>query len=84
MLTFTNRHLLILDGHKAHLTLDILTKAKKNGILIIPSHISYGLEPLDVACFKSFKVAFRLYKQTWNVKNYGSRVRKQNLASWMS
>ena len=43
--TFTNRHLLILDGHKAHLTLDVLTKARKNGIdmLTIFSHKSHGL-----------------------------------------
>ena len=86
LLTFTNRHLLILDGHKAHLTLDVITKAKRNQIdmLTIPSHISHGLQPLDVACFKPFKVAFRAYKQAWSVRNHGSKVRKQDLASWVS
>ena len=64
MLTSTHRQLLILNGHKAHSTLDVLKKAKRNGIdmLTIPFHTSYGLQPLDVACFKFFKVAFRAYK----------------------
>ena len=45
VMTSTHRHLLILDGHKAYLTLDVLTKVKKNGInmLTIPSHTSHGL-----------------------------------------
>ena len=45
VLTSTYRHLLILDGHKAHLTLDVLTKAKRNGINIIAilTHTSHGL-----------------------------------------
>ena len=84
--TSTNRDLLILDGHKAHLTLDVLTKARKNGIdmLIIPSHTSHGLQPLDVVCFNPFKMAFRAYKQAWNVRNGRSRVKKDNLDSWIS
>ena len=83
LLTSTNRYLLILDGHKAHLTLDVLTKARRNQIdmLTIPSHTSHGLQPLNVACFKPFKVAFRAHKQAWNVRNHGSKVRKQDLAS---
>ena len=45
MLTSTHRHLLILDGHKSHLTLDVVRNAKRNGIdmLTIPSHTSHGL-----------------------------------------
>ena len=46
MLTSSHRHLLILDGHNAHLvTLDIVTKTKRHGIdmLTIPSHTSHGL-----------------------------------------
>ena len=64
LLPSTSRHLLVLDGHKAHLTLEVVTKAKTNGVdmFILPSHTSHGLQPLDVACFKPFKVAFRAYK----------------------
>ena len=60
----TSKHLLILDGHKVHLTLEVLSKAKENGIqmLTLPSFISHGLQSLDLACFKPFKVAFRAYR----------------------
>ena len=40
----TSTHLLILDSHKAHLTLEVVQKAKRNGIHMITllSHTSYG------------------------------------------
>ena len=53
-------------------------------MLTIPSHTSYALQPLDVACFKPFKVAFRAYKHAWNVKSNGCKVKKAHLASWVS
>ena len=58
------RHLLILDGHNSHLSLEVLEKAKANGIdmISLPSHTSHELQPLDKACFKPFKVAFRAYR----------------------
>ena len=64
LLTSSHRHLLILDGHKAHSTLDVLTKAKMKRIdmLTIQAHTSHGLQPFDVACFKPFKVASKAYK----------------------
>ena len=70
ILSITQRHLLVLNGHKAHLTLEVVQKAKANGIdmLTFSSHTSYGLQPLDVSCFKPFKVAFRAYKSAWYVK----------------
>ena len=85
-LSITQRHLLVLDGHKAHVTLEVVEKAKANGIdmLILSSHISHGLQPLDVSCFKPFKVAFRAYKSTWYLKNHGVKVRKEDLATWIS
>jgi hypothetical protein len=41
----TNRHLLILDGHNSHVTLDVVYKAKQNGLdlLTLPSHTSHRL-----------------------------------------
>ena len=85
-LSTTSRHLLILDRHKAHLTLEVLTKAKRNGIdmVSLPSHTSHGLHPLDVSCFEPFKVAFRAYKSMWSVNNHGAKVRKEDLANWVS
>ena len=86
LLPSTSRHLLVLDGHKAHLTLEVITKAKRNGVdmLTLPSHISHGLQSLDVACYKPFKVAFRAYKNLWSKEHHGMRVTKENLANWVS
>jgi len=56
----TSRHLLILDGHTSHVTLEVIRIAMLNGVdlLTFPSHTSHALQPLDVTCFKPFKVAF--------------------------
>ena len=86
LLSTISRHLLVLDGHKAHLTLEVVQKAKTNGIdmLTLPSYTSHGLQPLDIACFKPFKVAFRAYKNAWCKRNPEVKVRKEDLASWVS
>ena len=36
-----------------------------------------------MACFNPFKVTFRAYKQAWNVRNGRSKVKKDNLDSWI-
>jgi hypothetical protein len=33
----------------------------------LPSHTSDVLQPLEVACFKPFKLAFRSYKNVWTL-----------------
>nr|XP_022294764.1 uncharacterized protein LOC111104888 [Crassostrea virginica] len=47
--------LLMLDGHKSHLTLNIIEWAKENDIILqlLPAHTctSHLLQPLDVGCF---------------------------------
>ena len=85
LMSTSDRHLLVLDGHKAHLTLEVVSKAKKHGVdmLPLPSHTSHGLQPLDVSCFKPFKVAFRAYKNLWTMKHHGVRVTKEILANWV-
>ena len=80
------RHLVILDGHKSHVNLEVLMKAKENGIdmISLPSHTSHELQPLDKACFKPFKVAFRAYRDLWALKHQGQKCRKEDLAQWAS
>jgi hypothetical protein len=55
------RHLLILDGHNSHVTLEVVQEAKSVGLdlLTLPSHTSYALQPLDVVVFRPFKQHFR-------------------------
>ena len=54
-----NRHLLVLDGHNSHVTLEVVTLAMNFGLDIIslPSHTSYALQPLDVSCFKDLRLS---------------------------
>jgi hypothetical protein len=50
------RHLLVLDGHNSHVTLEVVSVAMTSelDIVSLPSHTSHALQPLDVSCFKSF------------------------------
>ena len=63
----TNRHLLILDGHNSHVTLEVVKISMESGLDIVslPSHTSHALQPLDIACFKPFKTAFRQIRDAW-------------------
>jgi hypothetical protein len=81
-----NRHLLILDGHNSHVTLEVVTLAMNSGLDIVslPSHTSHALQPLDVSCFKPFKAAFRQIKDSWTLVNKGRKVEKQDLCEWTS
>ena len=53
-------------------------------IFTLPFHTLHGLQPLDVSCFKPFKVAFRAYKNLLTMKHHGVRVTKETLANWVS
>ena len=72
------RHLLVLGGYKSHMNLEILMKAKHHGIdmISLPSCTSHELQPLDKACFRSFKVAFRAYRNVWLIENNGNKCKK--------
>ena len=47
------KHLLILDGHKSHVNLEVVEKARRKSIDMITllSHTSHELQPLDLSCF---------------------------------
>ena len=77
---------MILDGHKSHISLEVLQKARQHGLdmLSLPSHTSHAFQPLDVACFGPFKRAFRAYRDLWLMQKGGKKVKKENLAQWAS
>jgi len=58
------RHLLILDGHSSHVTVEVVNQAKREGldVVTLPSHTSHALQPLDCSVFKPFKDHFRTYR----------------------
>jgi hypothetical protein len=76
------RHLLILDGHGSHVTVDVVKTARSVGLdlLTLPSHTSHAMQPLDVACFKPFKQAFRLLRDVWTLRNKSKGASKEVLA----
>ena len=59
-----NQHLLIMDGHNSHVTLDVAHTARKVGLdlFTIPNHTSHTTQLLDVSIFKPFKTALRKYQ----------------------
>ena len=79
------RHLLILNGHNSHCTLDVVLEARAVGldILTLPAHTSHALQPLDVSVFKSFKQNFRIYRDFWTSRNLSQPTTKSTLAHWV-
>ena len=49
--------LLLVDGHKSHITLDVIDVCRDNDIVLfcLHPHTTHALQPLDVAVFKSLK-----------------------------
>jgi hypothetical protein len=49
--------LLVIDGHTSHVSLKILNLLRSNQIicLMLPSHCTHALQPLDVVVFSSVK-----------------------------
>ncbi len=49
--------LLLIDGHKSHITLDAIDLCQENDIILfcLPPHTTHALQPLDVSVFKSLK-----------------------------
>jgi hypothetical protein len=78
----TQRHLLILDGHNSHITLEVAKAAKNVGLDLIslPSHTSHALQPLDVSVFKPFKQFFREYRDFWMSRHINQAATKECLA----
>ncbi|KAI5082720.1 hypothetical protein GOP47_0002463 [Adiantum capillus-veneris] len=78
-----NRHLLVLDGHGSHVSLEVVAKAKESGIDIVtlPAHTSHKLEPLDVSVFKPLKVQFRKERDKWQQRTASKQASKTELAS---
>ena len=59
-----NRHLLIVDSHNSHVTLEVVLKAMEVGLnlLTLSSDTLHCLQPIDVSIFVPFKRAFKRYR----------------------
>ena len=78
----SNPGLLILDDHRSHLDLEIITLAKKHGleILTFPPHCSHRLQPLDVTIFGPFKVFYNRFADAWMTTNPGRPINIYEIA----
>jgi hypothetical protein len=64
----SNMHILILNGHGSHVTLKGIEQAQTFGLdmVILPSHTSHALQPLNVNYFKKKKKHLKRRKiTTW-------------------
>jgi hypothetical protein len=50
---------------------------------VSPSHTSHVLQPLDVSCFKPFKIALKKERNNAMVKNNHCEPNKCTLTSWV-
>jgi hypothetical protein len=84
-ISLSNQHVLVLDGHILHVSLLVVTKARKVGLDIVslPSHTSHHLQPLNVAVFRPFKCAFQSLHDAWTMFHRGRLAKKEDLCQWV-
>lgn len=77
-----NPSLLVYDNLEAHISIEVIDKARAAGVHIItlPPHCSHKLQPLDVAVFASFKAHYNSACDTWLVRNPGQTITIYNVA----
>ncbi|MCO5609724.1 hypothetical protein L7F22_063956 [Adiantum nelumboides] len=65
-----SRHLLILDGHGSHVSLEVVGKAHEAGIDIVtlPAHTSHKLQPWTSLCLSHSRPIFERRGQFGNKK----------------
>ena len=81
-----NCHLLIVDVHTSHVTLEVVMKSMEVGLdlVTLPSHTLHRLQPLDISFFAPFKCGFKRYKDAWVLQNRKHGASKEILAMWVS
>ncbi len=77
--------MLILDGHGFHDTLEAIEQAQEFGLdmITLPSHTFHALQPLGVAWFKPFRIAFRKERDILMVRRNYIEPIKIALARWV-
>jgi hypothetical protein len=75
----------MLDGHDNHVTFEAIEQVKDFGLdmITLPSHTSHALQPLDVFCFKPFKIAFKKIKDIIMSKSNHMEPNKITLIRWV-
>jgi len=70
--------LLIVDGHGSHTSDEFMAACYLNNVylLFIPAHASHVLQPLDLGCFSSLKVAYRRFVGEYEAQTDASKLGK--------
>nr|KAI8769882.1 jerky protein homolog-like [Biomphalaria glabrata] len=81
-----DKHLILLDGHHSHKTLEAVNFARENGIelLTFPPHCTHKLQPLDRTFFKSLKSASNASSDSWMSCHKGRRITSYEVVSIFS
>lgn len=74
--------LLIVDNPESHISLETITLANKNNIVLLtlPPHTSHRLQPLDKGVDGPLKKYYSHACQTWLLKYPGQRITIYNIA----
>ena len=74
--------LILFDGHKSHINPDTIAWAKRNDIVlfVLPPHTSWVLQPLDVACFRSFSRCYNAEAKKYMTNHPGQVITRYNIA----
>ncbi|KAE8897004.1 hypothetical protein PF003_g18919 [Phytophthora fragariae] len=74
--------LLVLDGHLAHIQLDVVKYGTENDVhlFVLPAHTSHFLQPLDVAVFGVFKTLYESAVKRFSIQNDGKMPIKDDIA----
>lgn len=75
--------LLLLDNHSSHLDVNVINKAKTNGVVMLsfPPHCSHRLQPLDVSVYGPFKNYCASQQDAWLRNNPGKTITIHDLPS---
>jgi len=85
-MSFINQHLLVLDGHGSHVTLETIKQAQDFGLdmITLPFHTSHVLQPLDVSYFKLFKTTFKKVRDAAIYENNHMEPYKIIVVGWVN
>ncbi|KAL2098398.1 hypothetical protein ACEWY4_007605 [Coilia grayii] len=69
-------HILILDGHHSHKTLEAVLLARERGVIMItiPPHCSHKMQPLDRTFFRTLKSGYNTAADSWLTCHPGERI----------
>jgi hypothetical protein len=71
-----DRHVIVLDGHHSHKSLEAVIFCRENGIdlITLPPHCTHKMQPLDTTFFKGLKTAYNSAANSWMMQNEGRRI----------